>query len=268
MSWKGVPAAARFSHKYDDSQHMLDRRMSLKGVAVAARAAAESAEHAAAAARAAALLASEKLDRNMEGSSSDSESDNEASVLHERFEDNHLNSGRVAPDHSSTLRMPIFDEPVEVKRFHRVHSSGNNPLSYDESREEQSVSCPIFSTESYDFDDTESLSHSTTSMERHVDDQASRQRLDRSISSSNNRNQHNNTGSFATADTYEWDDAGNKRADEAAAQSRPPKRPPPQLPGAQPPTLTKSTSFVHPKLPDYDELTAHFQALKAMNSKK
>lgn len=276
-SYSSHRSSATSSHEYEDdadSQLSNQRRTNIEGVANAALAAAESAEQAAAAARAAAHLASRTFARSIkEMRSSDSESDNDGadSQLHERSEDEHVRY--PDPDDSLTSRMPRFNEPADERGFRRMDASVKAPLSYGKSREDPST----FRTDSYNFDKTDSPSHATTSQERLVDDQRSQERQKSSFSFSNilrNRRDYIKGRSFQIAggpsslDTYKWDERpGTKPADETP-RSGPPARPPLQPPssGASKNKLTKSVSFVHPKLPDCDMLTAHFQALKAARS--
>ncbi|KAI5073194.1 hypothetical protein GOP47_0011207 [Adiantum capillus-veneris] len=269
-------------HKKNTQESGPKREESYKDAADAARAAALSAERAAAAAIAVASLAKENFTRmpsnkisNRSTPESSSASDEDDSRKETTMQENvspatsdyfkirmdsfdaHLNRAR-SDSHDGReagFAKPVFDEyPEDRQRYSRMQTGGNRKQA-------------VVDAFSSDEDESDSTERS---------DSPPLQRGGRVDGYPNSRQAGFGSDIHRSSGTHVHDDDDNGfHYHETARQSRGSARkgngvgPPPQRP---PPTLAHNEHFsaqaaphVHPKLPDYDDLSARFGALKSRN---
>lgn len=210
-------------HDEDAAQFVNNRQESFKDVVLAARAAAEAAERAAAAARAAASLASKKFDTNAAESSSDSDDDDD-------------NDGDI----TSQLEAGLSEKHVKSQfdSFNNYTATGK-PL-FDEPEEgEGSQSASTFPSRTTLEEAGQSVWPPSARVRKFDDD-------DDDLNSWN----LNNTETFRST-SFESTGAGphfdTDQADTESIDLKP----------------KFETPHVHPKLPDLDDLSARFEALRS-----
>ncbi|MCO5553379.1 hypothetical protein L7F22_006900 [Adiantum nelumboides] len=225
-----------------------DRAERFKDVVAAARAAAESAERAAAAARAAALLASKKFDRATSESSSDSGDEDTGDVrsdLETRFVNKRHNLEFDSLNERSANQKPLFDEPEDEGDFRGASSFPmENPFRRALSNDNTSM-------------ESQSVVSSSAEIGKFDDQDGSR---------------------GASFSSWNLNDRGTSRSTNfESAEARPPQFDSDQadardvkgeekfngVDGSSTVRTASINTHVHPKLPDYDELTARFEALRS-----
>ncbi|MCO5576126.1 hypothetical protein L7F22_029934 [Adiantum nelumboides] len=269
-----VSSVSSHDYKEDENvQPVSEKIKSFQKVVSAATKAAESAERAAAAARAAIAIASQKLDET--GSNTDNESDNDGNETLQSI-------------HNEQKSNPPFIDAEEERGLYRkqdsleCHMQQGGHLGH-------SASPSVVSVEGYadnDDDDVETDDDRYDSLsrfmpDRHAKSQVSSHSLDNRFFTSRSSDyqldsiisQKKDCEMSRAApifDTEDWGDLTDERTAKVAVPvlAEPPSRAPPKVPAGQTRSLTKNTSFTHPKLPDCDEFVAHFRALKALNTKK
>lgn len=219
-----------------------NRAERFKDVVAAARAAAESAERAAAAARAAALLASKKFDGATSESSSDSDEDDAGNVTSDetRYPEKHQNVDFDSFDNRAANGKPLFDEPEDGEEFRSAKSSTWREDSDDDiSRAGHSVWSSSARIEYSDQDGSTGASFSSWNF-------------------SGKEAFRNPSFGSSGAGPPQFDSDQSAELREAKSEEK--------FKGADEPSTMRTASgntHVHPKLPDYDDLTARFEALRS-----
>lgn len=274
-----------FNHR-EGYQHVHEKDDNFKDVAAAARAAAASAERAAAAARAAAALADGKLmgssnkgDQIASDSSSDGDGD-DFDKKEQRSEEgptgNYFKIKRNSFNHQFTQEKPLFDdytenrESVRASRAPEKKKQSGKGFSFDSDLPEEQPFSSQRSSRKYDdvFIEQDNNRRFLDSRKNASSKEWQFQDDDLRSQSVMGRNS-DLSGAAPRFDTsspslYERQQSNTKTADEFVSQ--PPERPPPSLSGADETVGTKSVQnlpYVHPKLPDYDDLAARFESLRS-----
>lgn len=231
-------------HGEEAVEFVNNRDQNFKDVVLAARTAAEAAERAAAAARAAAALASEKFDSYAAESSTDSDDDGDNNIVDLASQ---LEAGSPEKHMKSQLEPGSPEEHIKSQNDNSFyhHSGSGRPLFEEPEEGEASENANPFATRTTpheDFSEDIPSGGRVGTFDEGNDGLASGQSFSQSWNTNNTSTETLRGTSVEPGPYFDTDVA------DAETESLTPKF---------------AASHVHPKLPDYDDLSARFESLRS-----